>query len=312
MSLGGAVFTGNSKLFEGPLGVCQVGFAGYDLGKTTADTILTPDQDVKDINYQQDGSKAADHVRTGIDYILAVTFGEISTGLLDLLMSGISTQTVNPASDSGKIDRVMYESMRDVEAAGLKIAACDVNGTPLTTLQNIMNFYEAIPIVSGDLINWGADTQRNFAMQFRIKWHEWSATELITLSLSSGGAFGYWGDPATENVIDIGDYFSTAPKIVSAIVQDAVDIAVLFDKAIAAQTAWEAGLETVSIDNIYILSDSDGGVVASTLTITCPALTFSAGDVVKMCISSLRIKDTETPANNFPGVDGYPVSNPLV
>jgi len=309
MSLGGAVFTGNSKLFEGPLGVVQVGFAGYDLGKTTADTVLTPDQDVKDINYQQDGSKAADHVRTGIDYLLAVTFGEISTGLLDLLMSGISTQTSSPASDSGKIDRVMYESMRDQEAKGLKVASCDVDGTPLATLQNIMNFYEAIPIVSGDLINWGADTQRNFAMQFRIKWHEWTVTELATLSLSSGGAFGYWGDPSTENVIPIGDYFKLEPKILTAIVQDATDIDVTFDKNIAYQTPWAAGHIVVDQDGVNLLSASDGAIVGAVLTIKTVGM--AAGEDIRITISSISIEDTETPANNFSGVYGYPCENPL-
>ena len=68
--IGGTLFTGNSKLWEGPLGVIQMGFKGYDLGKTGADTTLTPDQDIKDIMYQQDGTKAADHVRTGQEMLL--------------------------------------------------------------------------------------------------------------------------------------------------------------------------------------------------------------------------------------------------
>ncbi len=310
MSVGSAVFTGNSKLFEGPLGVVQVGFAGYDLGKTTADTVITPDQDIKDINYQQDGSKAADHVRTGIDYLLAVTFGEISTGLLDLLMSGISTQNVNPAADSGTIDRVMYESMRDVEAGGLKIAACDVNGTPLATLQNIMNFYEAIPIVNGDLVNWGADTQRNFAMQFRIKWHEWTAAELVTLTLTGGGAFGYWGTPATENVIDIGDYFSSAPRIDTIVATAATTILVTYDKNVEEQTAWEAGHVVIEVDGVWKLSTADGGYVGKIWT--CTSIGLTDADVLRICISRLLTQDTETPAHTFLGIDGYPVVNEVV
>ncbi len=309
MSLGSAVFTGTSKLFEGPLGVVQVGFKGFNLGKSTAETILTPDQDIKDINYQQDGSKAADHVRTGIDYLLAVTFGEISTGLIDLLMSGVSTQTVNPASDSGMIDRVMYESMRDVEAGGLKVAACDVNGVPLATLVSIVNFYEAIPIVNGDLVNWGADTQRNFSMQFRIKWHEFTATELAALTRSTGGAFGYWGDPATEDVTPIDAYFAVAPRIVSAVVQDAADILVTFDKAIVEQTAWETGLITISQDGIWVLSFADGGYAGSTYTITSAGIL--TGEEILISISALLSKDTLTPVNNFPGIYGYPCENPL-
>jgi len=306
MSLGGAVFTGNSKLFEGPLGVVQVGFAGYDLGKTTADTILTPDQDIKDINYQQDGSKAADHVRTGIDYLLAVTFGEISTGLLDLLMSGISTQTVSPASDSGKIDRVMYESMRAQEAKGLKVAACDVNGTPLATLQNIMNFYEAIPIVSGDLINWGADTQRNFAMQFRIKWHNFTVTELgLLVDQTPRGAFGYWGSPTTEDVPPITAYFLVGPKITGIEAINATTIEVTYDKNVEEQTAWDAGYAIIEVDGKWKLSTADGGYALKVWTCTTVGLTGT--DVLRMGISRLLTQDTD--ANAFPGVDGYPVLN---
>ena len=51
MALGGAMFAGNSKLFEGPLGVIKVAFDGYDLGKTTEDAALVPDQDIKDITF---------------------------------------------------------------------------------------------------------------------------------------------------------------------------------------------------------------------------------------------------------------------
>ena len=306
MSLGSAVFKGTSKLFEGPLGVVQVGFAGYDLGKTTSDTILTPDQDVKDINYQQDGSKAADHVRTGIDYLLAVTFGEISTGLLDLLMSGISTVTVNPASDSGKIDRVMYESMRAEEGKGLKVAACDVNGTPLESLVNILNFYEAIPIVSGDLINWGADTQRNFAMQFRIKWHEFTVSELALLVVQTPrGAFGYWGSPTDEDVPPITAYFLVAPKIIGIEATSATEIDVTYDKNVKELTAWAAGHVMIEVDGVWKLSEGDGGYVGAVWTCTTSGLTSS--DALRISISRLLTQDID--ANAFPGADGYPVLN---
>ena len=74
-----------SKLFDGPLGVVQVGFAGYNLGKTSQDTKLKPDIDIKDINYQQLGTKPADHVITGADWVLDAVFAEIKTELLKAL-----------------------------------------------------------------------------------------------------------------------------------------------------------------------------------------------------------------------------------
>ena len=310
MSLGSAVFVGDSKLFEGPLGVVQVGFNGFDLGKTTADTILTPDQDIKDINYQQDGSKAADHVRTGIDYLLAVTFGEISTGLLDLLMSGISTSQTLATEDSGIIDRVMYESMRDVEAGGLKIASVNVNGVPSENLENIMNFYEVIPIINGDLVNWGADTQRNLAMQFRIKWHEYTAAELAALVVHTArGSFGYWGDPTDEDVPPIDAYFVTGPIIASAVVQNATDIDVTFNKDIAYQTAHAVGQIVISQDGVWLLSDSDGGIVSEVLTVKTVGM--AGGEIIRVSISSICIEDTEATANAFPGVYGRVCVNEL-
>ena len=54
----GALFEGNSKLFDLPLGVVKIGFDGYDLGKTTADAEFTPDQDIKDILFQQEDRKS--------------------------------------------------------------------------------------------------------------------------------------------------------------------------------------------------------------------------------------------------------------
>ena len=301
MGLGGAVFSGNSKLFEGPLGVVQVGFKGYDLGKTVADSNLVPDQDIKDILYQQEGTKAGDHVRTGIDLMLNVTFGEISTGLLTLLMSGVSTQNTDPTEDTGTIDRVIYESMRDNEAGVLRIAAVDVNGFPLEDVENLINFYEAIPIVEGDLVNWGADTQRNFPVVFKIKWHEFSAGE----SATKDGAFGYWGAAATEDVPAIVWPDLEAPQIISADADLATQMVITFNENIAYITAFDAEHYIVKVEGLFSPPTAEVGIVGAVLTLTFAAATFASGNDIRLSISELALEDTATPANEMPALDDF-------
>ena len=303
-NIGGVPFAGNSKLFEGPLGVTQIGFKGYDLGKTTADTNLTPDQDIKDIIFQQDGTKPSDHVRTGQDMILACTFGEISTGLLKLLMAGVSSENESALSDAGTIGRSIYQSMRDNEAGVLKINAVDENGEPSASLQDIINCYEAIPIVTGELINWGADTQRNFAMEFRIKFHVFADGE----SVGKYGAFGYWGDPTGEDVPAIVWPDVEAPIIVTAIASSATELAVTFDENIAFQTAFVIGHYSAKVEDVYVAPLS-GVIALKVLTITFAAATFTAGDVIELSIGALALEDTETVANAYPGVDAQAVTN---
>lgn len=302
--LGGAVFQGNSKLFLGPLGVVQVGFKGYDLGKTTADTNLTPDQDVKDIMYQQDGTKAADHVRTGIDYVLSVTFGEIKTGLLALLMAGVSSENESALDDSGTISRSIYASMRDNEAGPLKVAAVDENGEPLDDLEHILNFYEAIPIVSGELINWGADTQRNFPVEFRIKWHKFGTGE----SSTKLGAFGYWGDPTTEDVPAITWPDVAGPMFVSAVASSATLLTVTFNENIAFQTAFQADQWLAKVEGDFV-APTGGVITLKEIALTFPASTFTAGDVISIYMGPNELQDTAATPNLADAFDNQPVLN---
>jgi hypothetical protein len=302
--IGGALFAGNSELLDGPLGVVQVGFKGYDLGKTTEDTSIVPDQDIKDIMYQQEGTKAADHVRTGIDYLLNVTFGEIKTQLLTLLMKGITSSNALTTDDTGVIGREIYQSMLENEAGGLRVVAVDSNGTPSELDEDIFNFYSAIPIVNADLVNWGADSQRGFTVQFRIKWHRFSAGESSTFV----GGFGYWGTPTDEDVPAIVWPDVEAPEIVSATATAATTLAVVFDENIAFQTAYAIPEYVVKVEGEYILSTA-GVIATTTLTLTFPALTFTAGDVIEISISENALEDTAATANLFAGVDAYPVTN---
>lgn len=300
MGVGGALIAGTSKLFSGPLGVVRIGFKGYDLGKTTDDAVLTPDQDIKDIVYQQDGTKAADHVRTGVDMILSVTFGEINTSLLALLMSGVESALASSATDHGTVNRSIYQSMRDNEAGALKIAAVDENGAAYATLINIMMFYEAIPIINGDLINWGADSQRNLPVEFRIKWHEFSTGE----SVAKTGAFGYWGDPTNEDVPAVVWPDVAGPALVSANASAATTMVVTFGENIAFQTAFDVNHYVAEVNGEFILPTA--GVIATVaLTLTFPAATFSAGADIKLSISEHALEDTVVPANEYGGVNDF-------
>lgn len=300
MSVGGALFSGSSKLFEGPLGVVKIGFKGYDLGKTIADSNLSPDQDIKDIMYQQDGTKAADHVRTGIEFILSATFGEIKTGLLKELMSGITTKNITPTEDSGTIGRSIYQSMRDNEAGPLKIVAVNEDGVASEEVEDIIMCYEAIPIIEGELVNWGADTQRNFALQFRIKFHEFASGE----SSTKVGAFGYWGDPTIEDVPPVAWPDVEAPILLTANASADVTLDVVFNENIAFQTAFDALHWLVRVNGEYIAATA-GVITTVAIALTFGASTFAASDEILLYISDLALEDTESTPNAYDGIDGF-------
>ena len=305
-NVGGALFEGNSKLFEGPLGVVQLGFKGYDLGKTTAACNLTSDHDVKDILFQQDGTKASDHVRTGQDLLISAVFGEIKTGLLVLLMSGMSSENKSALSDSGTFGRNVYQSMRDNEAGVLRVVAVDENGQPSANLQDKIQFYEAIPLVSGELINWGADVQRNLPVEFRIKYHVFGTGE----SSTKYGAYGYWGDPTTEDVPAVVWPDTQEPELLSVTVSTATDIAIKFKENIAFQSSFSAGDYIASVNGSYIVPAS-GIIATDTLTLTFPASSFSSGDIVEISIGPNALEDTATTPNDYSGVDAYLATNSL-
>ncbi len=312
MPIGGVLYEGGSKLFSGPLGIVQIAFEGYDLGKTTADTTLVPDQDIKDIMYQQDGSKPADHVRTGQEYVLNATFGEIKTGLLKLLMAGI-TSVEDSGEDSAILEREMFGSMRTDEAGPLKVASVDENGLPSSDLEDILNFYEVIPIIAADLINWGADTQRNLPVEFRIKWYEFPAAPGSLL-----GAFGYVGDPSIETeAYDIANIWPNVagPIIVSAEAIDATDLELIFNESLvfAGGAVFAAADYMVkvykAVEDIEFLVPASGVIATVKLTLTFAASTFETGDVVAFYMTGDALEDAVP--NAADALDAYPVTNDL-
>lgn len=323
MGIGGVLYEGNSELFTGPLGVVQIAFEGYDLGKTTADATLVPDKNEKDIMYQQEGTKAADHVRTGMEYVLNATFGEIKTGLLKLLMAGV-TSVEDGSFDSGILERELFKSMRTNEAGPMKVAAVDENGIAKADLEDILNFYEVIPIIPGDLINWGVDTQRNLPVEFRIKWYKFPVPPGSLL-----GAYGYWGDPSIETeAYDIANIWPNvdAPKIVSAVATAATTMLVTFDENIFHQVAdafqvascvafcQEAdGTPHPTLPGFNIASA--GEITDKVLTLTFAALTFATGYIIKLSITKECLQDvifSASDENKFGGVYDYPVEEAVV
>ena len=303
---GAPLVAGNSELLNGPLGNCLIGFNGYMLGKTTEDTQLAPDEDVKEILYSQEGTKAADLVTTGAVMMLTATFAEIKTSLLSLLKSGFSSlATPGSGDDSGTFGRFLYSSHRDNRAGVLRLYATDSNGFALLDDEDVTNFYEVVPIVNDNLINWGADTQRNLPVQFWIFFKKFDTP----IALGPLGAFGYFGDPAQEKVPAAAWPDIAAPVLVSATATTATNIDLVFDENIATQGGALPAMIVAKVNGSYISPSSIGAPSGVGVALTFPAASFANGDTIELSISALVFEDTETVPNAYLGVDGATVIN---
>jgi hypothetical protein len=165
-----------NNIWEGVLGVVRINYNSIDLGKTTADTELVPDQDIKDIIFQQDGTKYQDKVPTGIAWMLNCTFGVITTTLLEQMLDGLDK---SGGGNSLKFGKSIYFSWRE-NANPLIVRRVDSEGVASADPLHRMKFYLAYPEITGN-VQWGADTQRNLAISFHLFYNE---TE---------SAFGYSG-----------------------------------------------------------------------------------------------------------------------
>lgn len=301
---------GASKLLAGPLGVVGIAFKGYTLGKTTSATELTPDQDVQDINYQQDGTKPADKVRTGLMYSLSCQFGEIKTSLIALLMAGFKSKNTDPDSDSALLGRSLYQSMRDNESGPLKVFAQTGEGVDSTDEMDILHFYEAIANIDGAMINWGADTQRNLSVKFDIYFHTFEEGEAVEVDgITEPGAFGYYGDPAEYGVPAIDWPDVGAPEIVSVIAIDADSIEVTFDRNIEFVTAFAASDFIVNINSLLFKAPTAGAITLKVLALTFAAASFAEGDVLHISLTKDTIQNTDVVPVVFPGVINKYVTN---
>lgn len=305
MKLGAVIGGGSSKLVAGPLGVVKVGFKGYDLGKTTAETTLKLDQDIKDIMYQQDGTKPSDKVRTGAVLVIAGTLGEVKTKTLALCMAGVTAGHATAADDFGVLGRSVYQSMRENEAGPAIIAACSADGIASELPEDQMCFYEAFINLTANLINWGADVQRGLPFEMTIPFHTFADGE----SIAHRGAFGYWGDPDDSDVPAIVYPDIAAPVVVSAAVASATSMNVTFDKTVTEVNAGTTEAKIIaSVDGAYI-APTASVITGAVLALTFPAATFSAGDVVLLSISADVVEDASENANEV--VSARAVTNPL-
>ena len=198
------------------------------------------------------------------------------------------------------------------EAGVLKVAACDANGLASDDSEDIMCFYHAIPVITGELIQWGVDTQRNLPVQFRIKYHAFTAGELAALTRTEGGAFGYWGDaddPAVDCTAVVWPDVA-APVIVTAEATAATTMVVTFDENLEFQTAEVIGHYTAWVNDIAIIctaaADPTGTAI---MTLTFPAATFEADDIITITISPAAIEDAA--GNAYGGCVQFPVSEDL-
>jgi hypothetical protein len=301
---------GASKLLAGPLGVVGIAFKGYHLGKTTSATELMPDQDIQDINYQQDGTKPADKVRTGIMYSLSCQFGEIKTSLISLLMSGFRSNNTDPDSDSAFVGRSLYQSMRDNEAGPLKVFAQTADGVDSTDLMDIIHCYEVIANIDGAMINWGADTQRNLSVKFDIYYHTFEEGEATEVDgITEPGGFFYYGDPADYGVPAIDWPDVGAPEIVSVIATDDDEVVITFDKNIEFVTAFAAKDYVLNVNGAAFSNPTAGSILLKVLTLTFAASTILTADKGWLSISNDTLQTTDVVAIAFPGVLNKHVTN---
>lgn len=285
----------DSELFKGPLGVVQVGFKGYDLGLTTAQTQFSPDMNVKEILYQQLGTKAADHVITGVDFMLECTFGEISTELLRILIDYlIATGGASGAgNDSGTVKADLYESMLETVAGVLRVISVNPSGVPSEDIEDRMEFYQAIPIINGAMVQWEADTQRNLSIQFMIK------RKILTDLESSthDSVFGYWGDPTQEDLPAAVWPDLAAPFVTAAAAPSATSVVLTFN-----ETVTTVGGVTLT-ERLYVVVDNKVIIPTAAVpsgadvTLTLPAASISAGQTVTYGLTAGSLEDGDSNQN---------------
>jgi len=250
-----------SKLLVGPLGVVRIGYKGYDLGLTTDDTVLTMDADTKGIMYQQKGTKPADYVYTGIEYSLKTKFGEISTKLVSILL-----QAQRRIGANWGIGRSLYSSLSDNFAGPLKLSPVSGEDEASDDEGDILHFYTVIPILSGDFLNWGADTQRGLEVEFKILFHGFAEGESVTQK----GAYGYLGDPVALDYPAISWPDVSGPEVTGIVADISAHTVEITFNAAPVLTGARVNGWAVAVKNGVAALATGGSVAGNVLTITFP------------------------------------------
>ena len=172
-----------NNILEGVLGVVDIIFDGVYLGRTTADTEIIPEEDNKEIMFGQAGTKADDLVPTGISYTVNCTFGEITADRIELLQRGFTGNAT-----SGVFGRDIYISRREYSKV-LKIIRVNSEGQRVANEEMIITFYNASPQITGTLLGYGPDLQRNIPVTFYIFYN------------TTNRAFGYYGNASSQNLV---------------------------------------------------------------------------------------------------------------
>lgn len=299
----GIPIAGNSPLFEYPLGQCLLYFSGFLLGKTTDDTILKLDRDIKDIMFSQTGTKAVDWVCTGELYSVEATMGETTEELISILDKSWVVDNVGNAF----LKKDLYESYLANRAAELKIVKVDGNGTPISGDTYTFNFYQAVPIVNGDIMQFGADSQKGLKLLINITSREFTAGESSTYS----GGYGYIGDPTVLDVPAI--EWPPIPQTATVTGLAGTDLDIVFDRDIEFPTgSYVASLIEVIVNGSINVIAANTIIATTTLTIDISAtgenISINPGDTVTVNILPLCIRG-ESDNKPFPFVTGLPTLN---
>jgi len=295
-----------SGLTAGPLGVVQIGYKGYDLGKTVDDAELAPDLDVKDIMYQQYGTKGSDHVVTGADWKISGSFGEIKTELLKIIVPYLFDSNGQVGADSGTFKASMYESLLATVADTIKLASI-IDQQPSEAVEDTMFFYKGIFLINAALINWGADSQRNLPFEIKLKPRTVLASE--STKYANKSVFGYFGDPSVEDV-PVADWPDLeAPYAVSSAVVSATEVTLTLSEnatEIAAVTSTEQIV--VKVNSKFVVP-TVVGYATNVVTLTLPAASIASGDSVETSVGAGTFEDAESNANEQ--IDAYAAVNAL-
>lgn len=300
-----------SALMDGPLKNCLIGWAGYMLGKTTEDTQLMYDDDVKEITYSQDGTKPADHVITGSVMKLTATFAEIKTSMLSLMKFGVTRQSGGGEAANLAFGRYTYTSLRQNKANVLRVYATDSSGTASTDDIDVANFYKAVPVIQENLINWGADTQTNFPVEFHIYYEKFDGVSYSQVSGGPAGSFGYFGAPADAKLPAASWPTVTAmPVLTSAEVTDSDTVTLTFGASVTEQTSAVAASVVLYINGVAAVGVALADTPGATQAIEFTGSTITSGDTVQISIRENVFEDTSTAAQ-FNGAVNFPVTNGL-
>lgn len=284
-----------SKLFNKTLGVVQLGFDGWNLGFTSAEANIEIDEDIQDIFFQQLGTKASDHFRTGADVMVNATFAELNTNLIALLWPLMSKDIESTGDDAAAIVPKYYESMVENESGVLRIVDVE-NTTPSNNIQDTMTFYNAIPLPQSPIV-WEAATQKNFVIQFKCKLRLFQPGESTTYT----AGWGYIGDPSLIDMPAANWPDRFKPFIESETITGTDTIELLFNKSIAlvlGVTLQERFV--VSVNNTFIVPIT--AIIGTApddnkITLTFAAASFAALDVVLLSFTADSIEDSENRKN---------------